>query len=105
MHSENRHLTGRVSKSQIDKLERISKEEKIDRSSVLRKVLDIGLDEYNKRKAVEEYRRGKLSVGKASELAGISIAEFYKILENEDIPIRIDIKGIRLSLESDFGKR
>jgi predicted HTH domain antitoxin len=105
LHSENRHLTGRVSKSHIEKLERISKEEKIDRSSVLRKVLDIGLDEYDRRKAVEEYRRGKLSVGKAAELAGISIAEFYKILENEDIPIRIDIKGIKLSLESDFGKK
>jgi len=105
LHSENKHLTGRVSKSQIDKLERISKEEKIDRSSVLRKVLDIGLDEYDRRKAVEEYRRDKLSVGKAAELAGISIAEFYKILENEDIPIRIDVKGIKLSLESDFGKK
>jgi len=104
MHSENKHLTGRVNKHQIDQLERISREEKIDRSAVLRKVLDIGLGEYNKRKAVEEYRKGKVSVGKAAELAGISIAEFYKILEDEDVPIRIDIKGTEESLESDFGK-
>jgi len=105
MSSRNRHLTGRVSKSQLDQLERISKEEGTDRSSVLRKVLDIGLDEYNKRKAVEEYRKGKVSVGRAAEIAGISIAEFYRILENEDIPIKVDIAGIRLSLESDFGKK
>ena len=57
MQSENRHLTGRVSKSQIDRLDRISMEEKIDRSSVLRKVLDIGLDEYTKQKAIEGYQK------------------------------------------------
>jgi len=104
MPSENRHLTGRVSKSQIDQLERISKEEKTDRSSVLRKVLDLGLDEYNRRRAAEEYRKGKISVGKGAEIAGISIAEFYRILEDENIPIRIDIAGIKQSLRNDFGK-
>ena len=102
MRSENLHLTGRVSKSQMDELEKISKEEKIDRSSALRKVLDIGLNEYNKRKAVEDYRMGRVSIGKASELAGISIAEFYKILENENVPLKIDVTGIKLASKQDF---
>lgn len=104
MASENVHLTGRVSRRQIKQLERISKEEKTDRSSALRKVLDLGLDEYNRQNALESYRRGKASIGKASELAGVSIAEFYKILEEENIPLRIDINGIKESLEKDFGK-
>ena len=78
------------------------KKKKTDRSSVLRKVLDIGLNEYNKRKAVENYRKGKVSVGKSAELAGISVAEFYKVLENEGIPVRIDLEGIKRSLKSDF---
>ena len=105
MSSENRHLTGTVTKSQIDQLERISKQEKTDRSSVLRKVLDIGLEEYNKRKAAEKYRKGKVSVGKAAEIVGTSAAEFYGILENEDIPLRVDLAGINRSLESDFGRK
>lgn len=104
MGSENKHLSGRVNRRQIEQLERISREEKTDRSSALRKVLDLGLDEYNRRKGLENYRKGKVSIGKAAELAGVSIAEFYKMLEDEDIPIRIDIKGIKQSLESDFGK-
>ena len=82
--------------------ERISNEEKIDRSSALRKVLDIGLAEYNKRKAVEKYRNGKVSIGRAAELAGVSIAEFYKILEEENVPIRIDLAGIKQAIEEDF---
>ena len=105
MTSDNRHLTGRVNKRQVEQLERISREEKTDRSSVLRRILDLGLDEYNRRKAVESYRRGKVSIGRASELAGVSMSEFYKILEDEDVPIRIDIKAIEQSLESDFGEK
>ena len=104
MHSENKHLTGRVNKRQFEQLEKISKEEKTDRSSVLRKVLDLGLDEYNRQKAIEAYRKGKASVGRAAELAGVSIAEFYKILEEENMPVRIDMKGIDESLKSDFRK-
>lgn len=104
MPSDNRHLTGRVNKHQIEELERISKEEETDRSSVLRKVLDLGLEEYNKQRAVEAYRKGRVSVGRASELAGVSIAKFYKILEDENIPIKIDVKGIKESLDADFGK-
>jgi metal-responsive CopG/Arc/MetJ family transcriptional regulator len=99
---KNTHLTGRVSKRQLEELERISKQEKIDRSSALRKVLDIGIAEYNKGKAVEEYRKGKVSIGKASELADVSIAEFYKILEEENIPIRIDLGAIRRAVEEEF---
>ncbi|MHB1907812.1 MAG: UPF0175 family protein [Nitrososphaerales archaeon] len=53
---------------------------------------------------MEAYRKGKVSVGRAAELAGVSIAEFYKILEEENTPVRIDMKGIEESLESDFGK-
>ncbi|MBI4257857.1 MAG: UPF0175 family protein [Thaumarchaeota archaeon] len=90
MQSGTKHLTGRVDQKQIQLLEKISKEEKIDRSAALRKVLDIGIREYMKRKAVEDYRKGRISVGRAAEEAEVSIAEFYNILEGEGIPIKVD---------------
>ena len=102
MHTETKHITGRVSKRQVEELEKISREENIDRSSALRRVLDVGIAEYLKRKAVEEYRRGKLSLGRAAEESKVSIAELYKILEDEDIPIRIDMKNLRESVKHDF---
>jgi len=105
MPSEVKHLTGRVHRRQIETLDKISKEEKIDRSATLRKILDIGLKEYMKRRAVEDYRRGKLSIGKAAESADISIAEFYKILSDEGIPIRIDTAIIKEALEENFGEK
>ena len=103
MPSEIKHLTGRVNRRQIEVLDKISKEEQIDRSAALRKILDIGLQEYMKRKAVENYRRGKISIGKASEEAGLSIAEFYKILSDEGVPIKIDTAAIKEALKEDLG--
>jgi len=105
VNSEVKHLTGRVQKKQIEVLDKISKEEKIDRSAALRKVLDIGIQEYLKRKAVEDYRRGRISIGKAAEDAGVSIAEFYKILNDEGVPIRVDIAAVKDALKEDFGDK
>jgi len=105
MISEIKHLTGRVHRRQIEMLERISEEEKIDRSAALRKVLDIGLQEYTKRRAVEDYRRGRISIGKAAENASVSIAEFYKILVDEGVPIQVNIDIVKEALKEDFGDR
>lgn len=105
MASEVKHLTGRVHRRQIEVLDRISKEEKIDRSAALRKVLDIGLHEYMKRKAVEDYRRGRISIGKAAEEADVSIAEFYKILGDEGVPVKVDTLMIKNALKEDFGDK
>lgn len=99
-----RHLTGRVNREQVEILDKISREEKIERSATLRKILDIGIKEYMKRKAAEKYRRGLQSIGKAAQEAGISIAEFYKILEDEGIPVKIDTKAIEEAVKTDFGE-
>lgn len=104
MQSQTKHLTGRLDRRQVEELEKISKEEKIDRSTALRKVLDIGIGEYAKRRAVDDYRKGVVSIGRAAKEAKVSIAEFYKILEDEDIAIRVDSKSLKNALKSDFGQ-
>lgn len=83
MQSETRHITGRVKKRQVEELDKISEEENIDRSSALRKVLDIGLAEYLKRKAVEEYRKGKVSIGRASRRLDCQLRRYTKYLRRK----------------------
>jgi predicted HTH domain antitoxin len=104
MQTGKRHLTGRVSREQLEWLDKISKEEKIDRSSALRKIMEIGINEYRKRRAIEDYRRGKISIGKAAENAQLSIAEFYEALEAEGVSIKIDLKRLKDSIRSDLGQ-
>jgi len=42
--------------------------------------------------AIELYREGKLSLGKAAEFAGISVREFLYELRKRDIPLNYDVE-------------
>lgn len=97
------HISGRINKDQFKVLEKIAKFERVDRSAVLRKIIDIGSKEYFKKKAIEGYRRGEMSVGRAAEIAGVSIWEMYEILGKEEITIKIDRKAIEERFAEDFG--
>ena len=105
MHPETRNLTGRLKKHQVEALEKISREEKNERSTALRKLLDIGIGEYAKNKAIEEYRKGKMSVGRAAKEARVSIAEFFNLIADEGIAIRIDSKHLKNALKSDIASK
>lgn len=43
--------------------------------------------------AVELYKKKKVSLGRAAEIASVTIEEFKEILEERDIKIEIDAKG------------
>jgi len=71
---------------EIDKfLEKIMKEEKLDKSTTTRKILEIGITEWRKEKAVELLRKGKATLAKAAEIAGISIYEMIDIVKEKKI--------------------
>ena len=56
-------------------LEEHSKEFRTDRSETLRRVLAIGLRESRLRRALDLLRARKISIGRAAELAGVSLYE------------------------------
>ena len=45
--------------------------------------------------AIELYREGKISLGKASEIAGISKEEMMEVLSRKGIPISYDIDDLK----------
>ena len=45
--------------------------------------------------AIELYREGKISLGKASEIAGISKEEMMEVLSRKGIPINYDIDDLK----------
>ena len=97
------HISGRITKAQFKILDKIAELERADRSTVLRKIIDIGSKEYFKKRAVEGYRRGEISIGRAAEMAGVSIWEMYEILDREGITIKIDRRAIEERFAEDFG--
>lgn len=80
--------TVRLDDSLIDELDSFAKKEHVDRSTVLKKALEMGLREIKLEDALKAYQKGKISAWKAAELAGISLWEFLDILKRRDIGFR-----------------
>jgi len=84
----------RLPREVLDKIEKISKNEMEDRSTVIRKLLFIGYIEFMKKKAFEEYSKGNISFSKAAEIAGISLWEMEKYLINQGYKSEYSIEDL-----------
>jgi predicted HTH domain antitoxin len=49
--------------------------------------------------AIELYREGKISLGKATEIAGVTKWEMLEILASKGIPIQYDVKDLEKDIE------
>lgn len=68
---------------------------------MIRELLDSGIQEKDIEYAVELYRKGQATGWRAAQLAGISLWNFYKILNERDVLIQYsehdleeDLKGL-----------
>ena len=50
--------------------------------------------------AIELYREGKVSLGKAAEIAGVSKWEMIEILASKNVPIQYDIKDLEKDIKT-----
>jgi predicted HTH domain antitoxin len=50
--------------------------------------------------AVELYREGKVSLGKATEIAGVTKWEMMEILASKGIPIQYDVKDLEKDVKT-----
>jgi len=73
-------------------VEKITKIEKIDKSSALRKIFEIGIGEWKKEHALKLLQQGKVTLWKASQLADLTIWEMIELVKQKNIslPIRAE---------------
>ena len=88
----------RLPRDVLEKLDGLANEERKDRSALIREILDEGIQEKRIDNALEQYRKGKASAGKAAELAGVSLWRFYDLLKEKGILLRYN----RHDLEEDL---
>ena len=70
----------RINKDFLNKVKELEKEETLDRSSVMRKLVYIGYREFMKEKAYEEYLKGKITLSEAAHKSEMTIWEMAKFL-------------------------
>ena len=69
-------LSIRMDQENYEFVRKIAKESKEDVSKAVREMVDLGRLMF----AIENYKKGKASIGRAAELAGVSISEMIELL-------------------------
>ena len=90
-----RTMSVRMDEENYQFLRRLSKDEKADMSAAVRELVYKG----RVMLAVERYRHRKVSLGRASELAGVSIGEMIEVLADYGVTSNLETEDYRQGLE------
>lgn len=60
-------------------------DERLDRSTAVRKLLAEGLDEWRRERAIEQLRDGEVTFSRAAELADMTIWDFAQLVRDRDV--------------------
>ena len=77
---------------QLDTFKKVLNE---NRSGVIRALVEEG----KKLKALELYRIGKVSLGLAARLSGLTLSEFIDLLRVYNMTLQLDCDDVKLALE------
>ena len=80
-------MNARVPVVIMSEVENIAKEEHTDKSSVVRKLLDRAIKNWKLEKASKMYADRKITLGRAAEIASVSVREMINYLEEKGIEI------------------
>ena len=89
--------TVRLEQRILKELDRLAEEGDSDRTTVLKQALKLGVKEIKLQHALTVYQLGEISVGRAAEIAEISLWRFLEILKERKIGFRTD--------EEDLGRQ
>ena len=83
-------ISTRIPTEMLGELEKLAKEDQMDRSTEMRRLLEIGIRERKRRDVLERYRRSQITTERAAQELGISIWEMLEIMKKEKIEMQYD---------------
>jgi len=83
----------------VEEIEKIAEVEKLDKSSVIRRLLNIAIPSWKLEYAIKLYQNKEISLGKAVELSSLSLWELLEHLTQMKIPLNYDIVDLRNDIE------
>ena len=78
-------ISARVPDDLEAELEAYLDDEKLDRSTGVRKLLAEGLEEWRREQALERLSSGDVTFARAADLAGMSVWEFARLAKDRDV--------------------
>lgn len=88
-------LSFRIDEKEEEELESIAKKMKIDKSTLARRAIAIGIKDLKKNEAFEKVRLQKWTIWKAAEYCEESYRSFLRLLREENIPFPLSIEELK----------
>ncbi len=92
-------IASRVPPDLVEYLKKYEQAENVDRSTAIRKLLQMGLEEWKRQNAVNLYQKNKVTLAKAAEEAGLSVREMMVYLRQGKIAIQYDIDDFETDMK------
>ncbi len=89
----------RLEEDFLEVIDQIGKEESLDRSTLLRKLLKLGYSDFMLQKSKEKYLAGTITLSEAAKLSGITLWEMQKYLIEKGYISDYSIKDLEEDLE------
>jgi len=93
-------ISARVPKEIYDDLELFVKTEQTDKSTATRKLLERGLSDWKREKALALLAEGKVTVWKAASIAGVSVWEMVDLIKERRVTLPIRAEDILSDLKA-----
>ena len=93
-------ITLRLSPREARRVSAVQALTDLDRTTLLRDFIDDGL----RKRVLESYREGKITVQRAAGILGISLREFLGLLEKNGLPINWDSDSVHDYMTSQYGE-
>ncbi len=81
-------ITVRLPNEDVETVKQMSALTKKDKSTVLRELVELGKVYL----AIKEYKKGKISIGRASEISGLPISEMMDLLAELGIKSNLEVE-------------
>ena len=83
-------ITSRIPEKYFEDLEKIQKEEKIDRAEAVRRLLTKAISEWKKEKALTLLKDHKITIRQAASMADTTYVEMLELAKNIEIGYDLD---------------
>ena len=92
-------VTARLPRKTLQEIEQIAEKEKVDRSELIRRLLDAALQQKRIDEALRSYQEGKVTLWKAAEAAGVSLRAMMELVKEKKIPVPYTMDDLERDLE------
>lgn len=92
-------VTTRLPHSMLKEVERLAEREKVDRSELIRRLLDFALEQRRIEEALEAYREGRVTLWRAAEMAGVSLREMMELAGVKRISVPYTLDDLKRDVE------